>query len=115
MAPTMRIAVIGMSNHVNEEEVGRWVREAYPGQSIQYFQGFLALGMDAHGRPLLEAERQATARVASRLWRAAQHDLVHLVQRRQGPNNWSYIAVARRLPVVRSRNGNAPNMELHDG
>ena len=83
---------------VNEAEVRRWLREAAPGQSIQYFVGHLGPGTDAMGLPLPESERQAVAGVAVRLWRAAQHDLVHLVQRRQGPTNWAYIAIARAPP-----------------
>ena len=96
---------------VNEAEVRRWLREAQPGQSIRYFQGFLASGTDASGQPLQGADRQAVARVADRLWRAAQHHLVHLVQRRQGPTNWAYIAIAR-PSVVQS--GSSSRTEMHD-
>jgi hypothetical protein len=100
---------------VGDEEVSQWLQEAKPGQAIQYFEGHLGPGTDAMGLPLPESERQAVARVADRLWRAAQHDLVHLLQRRQGPTNWSYIAVAGRKRAPACRIGNSSHVELHDG
>jgi len=110
-----RNVVVEMSVKVNDAEVRRWLREAEPGQSIRYFEGCLGLGTDPMGLPLPASGRQAMARVADRLWRAAQHDLVHLVQRRQGPTNWAYIAIARPPPRFAYRNGDPCHMERHDG
>jgi hypothetical protein len=87
--------------------VRQWLQEAEPGQALHYFQGFLAAGTDSHGRLLPEPERHALASVASQLWRAAQHHLVHLVQRREGPGTWTYIAIARRRSASNCRNGDA--------
>jgi hypothetical protein len=80
---------------LKEAHVRLWLKEALPGEELRYFEGHLAPGTDATGRPLPELERQAVARVADRLWRAAQRGAVHLVQRRRGPAHWTYIAIAR--------------------
>jgi len=40
-------------------------------------------------------ERRELARVARRAWWAAQQGLVHLVQRRNAPDDFTYIAIAR--------------------
>ncbi len=81
---------------IDQTTARRWLSEAKPGQKLQYFEGFLAVGRDANGQQLPEARRRALASVADQLWRAAHRDLVHLVQRRLGENHFEYLAVARR-------------------
>lgn len=81
---------------INQATARQWLDEAKPGQKLQYFEGFLAVGKDANGQQLPDAERRALASVADQLWRAAQRDLVHLVQRRLGEDHFEYLAVARR-------------------
>jgi hypothetical protein len=103
-----------MSDSVRGTRIRQWLKEAEPGQSIQYFRGFLALGVDASGLPLTEPERQAAVRTADQLFRAAQRQLVHLVQRREGPMNWTYVAIARSSRTVRRRPDTSPHMEMHD-
>ena len=91
----MRIAVIGMFVSISEAEVRRWLREAEPGQVMRYFRGFLARGANAQGEVLSEQECGELSRVATHLWCAAQRKHIHLVQFRHGPEDFTYIAVAR--------------------
>ena len=103
-----------MSEIINDAKARHWLKQAEPPQQLPYFQGSLACGTDSAGRPLPEAERQALMRIASWLWRAAQRGVVDLVQRRQGPMNWTYIAIARSSPVGSRRRNNSPHTEMHD-
>lgn len=82
------------------DEVGlsAWIAQAAPGEALVYHRGFLAV--DATGAVSnLTSERQRTLRgVAAAALRAAERDLVHLVQARLGPDHFAYIAVARPKP-----------------
>lgn len=56
--------------------------------------------MDANvenGEFKANAQRELN-RVARRAWWAAEQGLVHLVQRRNGPDDFSYLAIARPRP-----------------
>src|SRR6266446_257572 len=75
-----------------------WLGQAVPDDALEYFRGFLALDISCGSRTLGEADRKELARVARRAWWAAEHGLVHLIQRRHGPDEFSYLAVARRRP-----------------
>lgn len=83
------------------DEVGlsAWIAQAAPGEALVYHRGFLAV--DATGAVSnLTPERQRTLRgVASAAMRAAERELVHLVQARLGPDHFAYIAVARPKPA----------------
>jgi hypothetical protein len=103
-----------MSDTISEAKVGHWLKEAEPGQKLHYFQGFLASATDSVGQALPESERQVVACIANRLWRAAHRGLVHLVQRRQGPMNWTYIAIARSSSARSGCSNNSSHMEMYD-
>ena len=47
---------------------------------------------------LAEADRKELVRVGRRAWWAAEKNLVYLVQRRLGPDRFSYLAIARARP-----------------
>lgn len=64
----------------------RWIDSAAPGDAAEYHRGYLARDI-AEGPALL---RLAEAAYAG--WRAGR---VHLVQRRHGPGDYSYLAIAR--------------------
>ena len=81
-----------MSN-ISETEIRTWLANAPAGEAITYFHGFLALVKEEGDGSLWD--RGELIRVADYLWKAAQHDRVHLVQRRNGPNDFSYLAIAR--------------------
>lgn len=71
-----------------------WVDQAMPGDVLEYHRGFLAV--DAN--QLCEPDRAGLLKLAHRAMRAAGLGLVHLVQRRNGPNDFSYLAIARPKP-----------------
>jgi hypothetical protein len=65
-APVIRIP----RPRVSEIELCAWVAQAEPGAVLEYHRGYLAHDL-------------------------AERGLVHLVQRRHGPEDYSYFAVAR--------------------
>lgn len=72
-----------------------WIAQASPGETLEYHRGFLALDACPDGQTPKSDERRELARVARRAWWAAQQGLVHLVQRRNAPDDFTYIAIAR--------------------
>lgn len=83
---------------MDEMEFLGWLGQAEPGESIIYHRGFLALDASSYGHTLAVSERQALARLAHRAWCLGQQGLVHLVQRRNGPDDFTYLAIARPRP-----------------
>jgi hypothetical protein len=77
---------------VSLAEFNRWLLRAQPGQQLEYHRGMLnrdrspASGMS-------DEHRRGVARVADAALQAAEDGLVHLVQRRNGPFDFSYVAV----------------------
>ena len=89
---------MGMKNHsliLTEIELCGWLGQAAPGDSIEYHRGFLALDRCRIGGRLREQDATELSRVADRAWLAAEGRLVHLVQRRNGQDDYSYLLVAR--------------------
>lgn len=72
-----------------------WIAQAEPGDCLEYHRGFLALDAGPDSQTPKSDERRELARVARIAWRAAEKRLVHLVQRRNGPDDYSYLAIAR--------------------
>ncbi|MCB1502156.1 MAG: hypothetical protein KDK07_20625 [Bauldia sp.] len=87
---------------VDELLFSAWVAEAAPGDVIEYHRGFLGLDRTGHGPPMSIEDRSALSRMSHRALCLAEDGLIHLVQRRLGPDTFSYLAVAR------SRRRNAP-------
>jgi len=85
---------------MTEMRFAGWLAQATPGESLEYHRGFLLLDRDRHYSRLLPSERTALINLADRAYWAAEKGLVHLVQRRCGPDCFVYLAVARpvRLP-----------------
>ncbi|HEY6992658.1 MAG TPA: hypothetical protein VH397_03020 [Xanthobacteraceae bacterium] len=52
----------------------------------------------SHGSRLVERERAELVRLARRAWLASERKLIHLVQRRHGPHDYSYLAIVRPKP-----------------
>lgn len=88
-------AIFASDQRVTEVEFCAWIGQAEPGDTIAYHRGFLVLDTSPHSRGMSEAERRELALVARRAWWAAERSLIHLVQRRHGPEDFSYLAVAR--------------------
>lgn len=74
-----------------------WIAHAAPGASTLYFRGHLAYDRMPSANTFREPERKRLIAVARRAMQAAEDGLVHLVQRRHGPCDYSYLAVKAQL------------------
>lgn len=70
-----------------------WVVSAKPGAKFEYYSGFLAEDRDAVKGRYTEAERKQMSEVANRAFAYSGHGLIHLIQKRHGVADYSYIAV----------------------
>jgi hypothetical protein len=103
---------------------GRWIGQAKPGECFEYHRGFLTVDRSPASH-LADHERRVLTKLAGAALSAAQADQVHLVQRRNGPADFSYLAIkakldARRevtaLPVVTAPSTTPPDLRLgHTG
>ncbi|NQW49676.1 MAG: hypothetical protein HQ465_00405 [Rhodospirillales bacterium] len=75
-----------------------WLGQAHPGAQLVYHRGLLALDASINSQTPKSDARHELARVARRAWWAAEQGLVHLVQRRNGPDDFTYLAIARPRP-----------------
>ncbi|MGE3718077.1 MAG: hypothetical protein AB7G07_06745 [Bauldia sp.] len=80
----------------------RWLSEATPGQSVVYFRGFLALDTASFSGRVTEEVRNQLVALASEVMAASNGRQVHLLQRRHGYGDYSYIAVARSRHTARA-------------
>ena len=87
------------------DEIGfsAWVSLAEAGASITYHQGFLAVDATAPVSKLSADHRRRLRDLAAAAARAAEQDLVHLVQARLGPDRFAYRAIARPKPTLSSK------------
>jgi hypothetical protein len=83
---------------VSEDAFCRWVGSAAPGEKLAYHRGHLALDCEVPPGVAADRTRSQLRRVARRARMAAEMGLVHLVQRRNGPGDFTYIAIARCRP-----------------
>jgi hypothetical protein len=81
---------------ITEIEVCAWLGQAAPGDALEYHRGFLALDASPHGPG--GHDRRELRRVARRAFWAAETGLAHLVQRRHGTDDSSYLLIARPRP-----------------
>jgi hypothetical protein len=81
-----------------EIEFCAWVAQADAGDRLEYYRGYLVADTLAPLSPLTVSERAALRSLADGAYRAAEQDLVHLVQHRHGPDDYSYLAIARPKP-----------------
>jgi hypothetical protein len=75
-----------------------WLNLANPGDALEYHRGYLVLDRAPSNNHLSDAKRVELNLLANCAMRAAEHDLVHLVQRRNAPLDFSYLAIARPRP-----------------
>lgn len=83
---------------LTEIELCAWLGQAAPGDVLEYHRGFLALDVAAVPLDPDTEARAELRRVAKRALWAFEQDLVHLVQRRHGPSDFAYLAIARQKP-----------------
>jgi hypothetical protein len=69
-----------------------WLARAKPGERLEYHRGFLTIDRSSASRHT-ERERRALAKLADTALKAAEADRVHLVQRRNGPADFTYLAI----------------------
>ena len=92
------ISITRQQTPLTEIEFCAWVAQAVPGDRLEYHRGFLVLDTFPAFSHLQDAQRTELAKLASRAFWAAEQGLVHLVQEREGPDRFAYIAVARPKP-----------------
>ncbi len=81
-----------------EIELCGWLGQAPPGDILQYHRGFLALDREPHHARMAKKDRDELIRMCRRAHWAAEQGLAHLVQRRHGDGDYSYLMIARRHP-----------------
>jgi len=83
---------------IREIDLCAWLGQAELGDILEYHRGFLALDGTPLASRLDDEARRELLRVGRRAFWAAEQGLVHLVQRRFGPHDYSYLAIARPRP-----------------
>jgi hypothetical protein len=96
MGRVRRFPTVSLS--LSEIEFCGWLGQAEPGDTLEYYRGFLLVDASQHSGRLPEQDRVELMRVARRAWWASEQKLVHLVQHRHGADDYSYIAIARAKP-----------------
>jgi hypothetical protein len=95
-AMTLHSPILPDETPLRETDFCAWAAQAEPGDALEYHQGFLVVDRS----PLTETmDREARLTMVATCDRAlclAEQGLLHLVQRRLGPDRFSYLAVARR-------------------
>ena len=76
-----------------------WVSQATEGEALIYYRGFLAVDTETALGGLSAKERRALRALADAAFRAAQQNLVHLVQKRLATDRFAYLAIARPKPL----------------
>lgn len=102
----------GMASHapIPLATFNRWLLRALPGQQLEYHRGLLVRDRSP-ASALAEVERRALAGIADAAWQAAEDSLVDLVQRRNAPFDFSYLAIKRGQPSMAA--GAAPFIHQH--
>ena len=85
-------------------DLERWFSTSSPVDRVSYFRGFLALDRGPASRHGEEAGRELD-RVATALMVMAETGDVHLIQRRNNPYDYTYIAIMSRAGVRRRASG----------
>ena len=84
---------------LSEVELCGWLGQAEPGDILEYFRGFLVVDTTPYGSRLPESDRVELGRLACRALWASERGFAHLVQRRHGPDDYSYLIIARARPT----------------
>jgi hypothetical protein len=88
-----------------------WADTAEPGDAVVYHIGHLAIDAPVLGPGSPRIAREGLRDLADAAWRLAALERVHLVQRRLGPDRFTYLAILRpprRCPDARRASPSAP-------
>lgn len=88
---------------LSEEDLCDWLGTAFPGDTIEYHRGHLAVDQVPSLSPLSEGDCRRLSGVARRAMIFAEEGRAHLVQRRHGDGDYSYLAIKARTPARRMR------------
>lgn len=89
---------------LDEAALMAWLGAAAAGDRIEYWRGYLAIDANPTGSKLEPDDRRQLGSVAARAFRLAEQGKAHLVQRRHGDADYSYLLVVRPRPrPVRAR------------
>jgi len=94
---TTSFITVRANSPLTEIKFCAWLAQAAPGDTLEYYRGFLMVDRIPRGR-LPEGDRTELMRIARRALWAAEQGLVHLVQKRHGADDYSYVAIARPRP-----------------
>jgi hypothetical protein len=86
------------TGRITETRLCAWLGTAAAGDQLAYYRGFLAVDLASTDRALTKAEQAELRRVARRALFAAESGLAHLLQRRNGPDDFTYLIIARPRP-----------------
>ena len=89
------IVAIRQAEPISEIQFCAWVAQAEPGDRLEYHRGFLAIDICKAVTTFEPNARKELELLAERARWSEAVRLVHLVQLRVGPNQFSYIAIAR--------------------
>ena len=70
-----------------------WLADAVPGERFEYHRGFLSLDRSPLGNRLPDRQRRRLVEVADFAMTTADSRRVCLIQRRNGADDYSYLAV----------------------
>ena len=88
---------------ISESELCNWLGCSEPGQVLEYHRGTLAIDCSSESHRLPNEDRAGLRLVARRAQWAAERNLVHLLQRRYGSDDYGYLAVKRHAAGTRGR------------
>ena len=80
---------------IDERDLSEWLTAARPGEVLRYHRGSLPIDRLAHGSRLRDHDQQQLHVVANRLHALAAAGHGHLLQRRHGSGDYSYLFVLR--------------------
>lgn len=98
MAAVIPIPSAMPAKPVTEATLARWFAVAPAGARIAYHRGLLAVAVAPETTDLPETDRYELQRVADRARALADAGLAHLLQRRNGDSDFSYLIVVRPRP-----------------
>ena len=84
------------NSRLDELQLCKWLGSTTPADKLCYHRGVLAVDCDPAASRLNAVDRRELCRLAKRALMAVEAGFAHLVQRRNGPDDSSYLLVARR-------------------